>query len=203
MNEYPKIEVKRKIGDEPFHKNGKPIDNNLLSFWQWSASDLVGNTMRGILAEYIVTSALGVAKGSRIEWESYDIKTVEGIKIEVKSGSYIQSWEQKKLSNIQFSIRPTKGWDPKNNSYTTDIKRQSDLYVFCILNHKEKSTVDPLNLEQWLFYVLNTNILNSELGNQKTITLSSLKNLNPIESTYSDLYSVIKKSFKKLCNIKE
>ncbi len=135
MSKYPELEVERKIGDEAFHKDGKPINDTLLSFWQWSASDLVGNAMRGILAEYIVASALGAAKGSRTEWDSYDIETTEGIKVEVKSGAYIQRWAQKKLSNIQFSIRKTKGWDTKKNSYSTELRRQSDLYVFCILNH--------------------------------------------------------------------
>jgi hypothetical protein len=30
------------------------------------------------------------------------------------------------------------------------------LYVFCLLAHKDKSTLDPLNMDQWQFFVLAT-----------------------------------------------
>lgn len=107
MTKYPALEVKRKSGKEAFHIEGKPLDHNLLSFWQWSSSDLISNAMRGILAEYIVASALGENYSHRSEWDAYDIETKEGIKIEVKSSAFIQTWHQKRLSSIQFSIRPT------------------------------------------------------------------------------------------------
>jgi len=81
MDKYPEIEVTRKTGEEKFHSNGNPLGYDLLSFWQWSASDLIGNAMRGILAEYIVASAVGKTNGSRTEWDAFDIETNEGIKV--------------------------------------------------------------------------------------------------------------------------
>ena len=197
MDKYPEIEVTRKTGNEQFHENGKSLDDSLLSFWQWSASDLVGNAMRGILAEYIVATAVGKADESRTEWDSYDIETSEGIKVEVKSCAYLQSWSQKKLSTIQFGIRPTQGWDSKNNSYTSQVERQADVYVFCVLKHREQSTIDPLNLKQWVFYVLPTKVLNQSVVGQKTITLSSLIQLSPIETEYVELYAAIQKAANK------
>jgi hypothetical protein len=194
LDKYPEIEVKRKTGNELFHDNGTNLKNNLLSFWQWSASDLIGNAMRGILAEYIVVSAVDVVEGNRTEWDAYDIETPEGIKVEVKSSAYIQSWAQKKLSAIQFGIRPTQRWDSKNNAYTPEVARQSDVYVFCLLNHKNQETIDPLNIGQWSFYVLATNKLNETVGEQKTITLSSLKRLNPIEASFGELRASIKQA---------
>ncbi|MGO3340368.1 MAG: hypothetical protein ACTIL8_11240, partial [Psychrobacter sp.] len=164
----------------------------LLSFWQWSSSDLVSNTMRGILAEYIVASALGENHSHRAEWDAYDIKTKEGIKIEVKSGAFIQTWHQKKLSSIQFSIRPTKGWDAKIDNRSNTTMRQADIYVFCLLIHKEQDTIDPLNMNQWQFYILSSDALTQSLGTQKTIVLSSLLRLNPIIATYSELSTAIK-----------
>lgn len=59
------IEVARKAGSKTFTLNGSPLSLNLLSFWQWSASDIMGNAMQGILAEYIVTSAVGAADRAR------------------------------------------------------------------------------------------------------------------------------------------
>jgi hypothetical protein len=133
MDKYPAIEVPQKTGNEKFCENGKPQDNSLLSFWQWSSSDIVGNAMRGVIAEYIVASAMGVTDGTRVEWDAYDVETTEGIRVEVKSAAYIQSWAQKKLSNIQFGIRPTQN----ENSPTTEAIRQADVYVFCLLANKD------------------------------------------------------------------
>jgi hypothetical protein len=107
-----------------------------LSFWQWSCSDLVGNALRGVLTEYIVATAVCGADKVRIEWDAYDIETPEGIKVEVKSGAYIQSWSQKKLSAIQFGIQQTQGWNAKTNNYSIQKARQADVYVFCVLAHK-------------------------------------------------------------------
>lgn len=187
MKKLSAIEVTPKSGDEPFVFNGSSLPINLLSFWKWSASDIVGNAMRGILAEYIVTSAVVTNDGIRTEWDAYDIETPEGIKVEVKSCAYIQSWKQKKYSRIQFGIRPTQGWDSKLNEHTKEIARQADVYVFCLLNHKNQDTLNPLNLDQWVFFVLSTKVLNESVASQKTITLSSLEKLNPAKVEYGDL----------------
>ena len=192
MNELPAIKVTRKNGKESLHNNDEPIPFNLSSFWQWSSSDLVGNTLRGMLAEYIIASAVGSAESTRTEWDAFDIETPDKTKIEVKSSAYIQSWSQSKLSVIKFGIQPTKGWDAKTNTYSSQRARQSDVYVFCVLAHKDKNTIDPLNLEQWVFYILPTKTLNKVVGNQKSITLSSLKKLNPIKANYGSINETVK-----------
>lgn len=63
------------------------------AFWRWSASDLVSNTMRGVLAEYIVALAMGIdtEEGVRREWDAYGLVLGDGTKVEVKSAAYIQS----------------------------------------------------------------------------------------------------------------
>jgi len=197
MEKYPAIEVVRKGGNEKFRVDGIALPNNLLSFWQWSASDLIGNAMRGILAEYIVASAVGKTEDHRTEWDAFDIETPEGIKVEVKSGAYIQSWSQKKLSSIQFGIAQTQGWNSKNNTYSTTAERQSDVYVFCVLRHQDQETIDPLNLNQWTFFVLATRELNRVVGAQKTLSLSRLEKLSPSNSTYGELYAAIKQAANK------
>ena len=194
MDKYPKLDSLRKTGAETFHLDGSPFPIDLLSFWQWSASDLVGNAMRGILAEYIVASAVDEVKGHRTEWDAYDIKTSDGIKVEVKSAAYIQSWSQKKLSAIQFDIRQTQGWEAETNAYSSQMIRQSDVYVFCILHHQDQDTIDPLNLAQWAFYVIATPMLDQAVGAQKTISLSRLHQLNPTCITYCDLGTAIRRA---------
>jgi len=61
---YPAIESKRLTGTEPIVNGDRKI-SDLLSFWQWAYSDLIGNTERGALAEYIVACALGINKKHR------------------------------------------------------------------------------------------------------------------------------------------
>jgi len=90
-----RLTIMRKTGQEPFHSNGQALGFDLLSFWQWTTSDLVSNATRGILGEYIVAHALALAAADvREEWAAFDLQTPSGIKIEVKSAAYVQSWHQ-------------------------------------------------------------------------------------------------------------
>lgn len=187
------IKVKKKTGYEDLHKNELRFNKKLLDFWSWSSSDILSNSLRGVFSEFIVGMELDCIDNTRIEWDAYDLITKDGIKVEIKSSSYLQSWKQNKLSNITFDIRPTNGWDSDTNEYSSECKRQSDVYVFCLLNHKDKDTVDPLNLEQWRFYVLDTNTINKKLGKQKTIVLNSLLKLDPIEVGYGEISRAIEK----------
>jgi len=192
---FPKLDVKPKTGNEAFEYGGKLLGLSLIDFWRWSASDLVSNAARGILAEYIVASALGLAGTDRVrsEWDAYDLLTFDGIKVEVKSAAYLQSWYHKKLSAINFGIRPTIGWDGATNERAGELKRQSDVYVFCVLHHQDKATLDPLNLDQWMFYILPAAILDEKYPQQKTIGLKSLLKLNPCIAKYDEIAGCIAK----------
>jgi hypothetical protein len=125
------------------------------------------------------------------------LKTKNGLKIEIKSSAYLQSWEQSKLSKIIFGIQPTSNWDYSQNKRNDKKIRQSDIYIFCVLAHKDKNSVDPLNLSQWDFYILETNVLNNKVKTQKTITLSSLLKLNPTKIKYDNLKQEIERIEKR------
>lgn len=98
----------KKTGHEKFTKQDIATDIHLLEFWQWSQSNLLNNTLRGTIAEFIVAKAVNATNTIRVEWDAYDLITPEGLKIEVKSAAYLQSWQQERDSSIQFSIRPAK-----------------------------------------------------------------------------------------------
>ncbi len=51
------------------------------------------------------------------------------------------------------------------------------VYVFALLAHTDKATVDPLNLDQWVFYVLPTAVLDGRTRSQHSITLKTLERL--------------------------
>lgn len=165
-----------KTGKEQFCKNQKPISYDLLDFWKWSASDLVSNATRGILAEFIVATAMGIDLAKpRDEWGSYDLMTPEGVRIEVKCSTFPQSRAQTSLSSVIFSIKPARKWIESTHEYSEVVVRDSDVYIFCLLQHTNKATVNPLEIEQWRFYVVATNELYRLKGDQKTYTLKALE----------------------------
>lgn len=189
---FPVVQTTKKSGQESFTLEGKELPMNILSFWQWSSSELLENALRGKLAEFIVASSINVTDKTREEWDAYDLMTNDGLKIEIKSSAYLQSWSQTELSKIKFGIQPTRKWE-ENSKRSTNVQRQSDIYIFCVLAHKDKKTVNPLDLSQWDFYILDTKVLNEKVPTQKTITLGSLLKLNPVNVKYNDLKKGIEK----------
>lgn len=173
--------VKRFTGNEFFHSSGTGQDVSLLQFWQWMGSDLLSNATRGRLAEYLVACDLGVAGGVRREWLAHDLTTTDGTKVEVKSAAYVQGWNQRRPSLISFDIRPTLGWNPDTALFGDSKRRQSDVYVFCLLHEQDATKVDPMDVAQWRFFVLATTVLNLRCPTQKTIGLKSLQALQPEE----------------------
>ena len=45
-------------GNEEFTLHGKGAGITVLDFWRWAFSDLIDNTQRGVLAEFLVYSSL-------------------------------------------------------------------------------------------------------------------------------------------------
>lgn len=165
---------------------------NKQEFWEWAYDDLLTNTTRGVLAEYIVAKALGTLDRKRVEWDNYDLR-VDGIGVEVKSAAYVQSWPARP-STIAFGIGPTKGWDASTNTYAASAGRSADVYVFCLLNGTDRERVDPLDVTQWTFYVLPTSVIDREVPMQKRIGLRPLIALGPQQCTYDDLKDAIGKT---------
>ena len=169
-----------KNGDEPI----LGTQFNLLDYWRWAHSDIAANSERGKLAEFIVKCAVNAPSSHRTEWDAVDVVTSDGIRIEVKSSAYLQTWNCEKLSNIQFDIAPKKSWDGETNQYYSDIGRHSDVYVFCLFAAKDPVSANPLDLTQWEFYVLSTDVLNQQIPTQKTIGLNSLLKLGAKKVAY-------------------
>jgi hypothetical protein len=54
------------------------------------------------------------------------------------------------------------------------------VYVLALLAHTDKATVDPLDLDQWVFYVLPTVVLDGRTRSQHSITLKTLQGLTAV-----------------------
>ena len=192
MQNLSRLRPSRKSGQEHFRYDGQDLNFALLDFWQWAVSDLVSNATRGRLAEYIVGRALGIAgEGVRDEWAAYDLVTPEGFRIEVKSAAYLQSWHQRQYSTVLFNVCPSRAWDPETNLRAAESKRQAQIYVLALLAHQEKATLDPMDLDQWLFYVVPSVVLNARTRSQHSITLASLTKLGVPPIRFADLRDAV------------
>lgn len=180
-----------KSGSERFRSAKGDLGFGIADFWRWSTSDLTNNAMRGILAEFLVMRALGVRSDVRTEWDAYDLVTDEGVRVEVKSSAYIQTWHQRQLSRPSFSIGLRRGWDAATNTYYESACRAADVYVFALLHHKDKPTVDPLNVDQWTFYVMPTEVQNNRFPEGKTVSLTSLIKAGATGARFDKLKDVI------------
>ena len=113
--------------------------------------------------------------------------TPSGVKVEVKSAGYIQSWFQKDYSSISFVVKARRGWDALTNVQAQIASRKADVYVFALLAHKDQDTVDPLDLSQWRFYVVLTRTLDERKRSQHSIALRSLEQLSGGALRYDEL----------------
>lgn len=201
--------IKRLKGNEKFHLDGEEYAS-MKDFWAWANSDISNNTIRGVLAEFLIAQALGldILTSIRKEWEPYDLCYGE-TKIEVKSAAYVQSWHRNccPKSPIKFNIEPKKiekveHFEDKRNCkrpWSEESKRRCDIYVFCLLLEEERNRICPLDISQWEFYVVSTQKLDEsddELVKKgkkprKNIYLSKLKEIaEPVP--YHKLPCVIK-----------
>ena len=166
-------------GGEATNLNGVTI----LEYWQWAYSGIVGNTERGNLAEFLVAKALAIATDVRNDWADFDLTTTDGTKIEVKSSAFVQSWKQIRVYRPRFSIKKTlPTWDYAS----TTKQRYADVYVFCLLAHLDKETINPLDVAQWEFYALRTDTIERDFGDAQSISLRDLRSRSK-QYSYSEL----------------
>lgn len=198
MTETSRRQVQRLTAATAIRRGREPLSlkgATALDFWIWSGSDVLGNTLRGVFAEYLVALDLGVADGVRCEWDRCDLRFGKA-SVEVKSAAYRQTWKQKRDSRIVFGIQPTVGWDPQTGEYDADRtpKRQADVYVFALLGEPGRADVDPLDVDQWAFSVVSTAKLNAQMGAQKTLSEAALRKLGPDVARFGQIADAIRRT---------
>ena len=180
-------------GSEPFRRSGGPLGLTLLDFWKWSESDLLNSLTRTRLAEFIVATALGAhAEGPRDERSSLELVTPDGVEVRVKSGSFLKSFRQRDLSKVVFipQVRPSRS--RAGTAHPAAYRAQ--VYVFALLDHVERATVNPLDLDRWRFFVPPTSKLEALVTEQHAITVPALDELSTGSVAYKDLRAAVQKS---------
>ena len=177
-------------GNEVFKQNGIELGFSVMDYWRFQFSNLVDNL--GYVAEFLIAQALSKDEPDNCNgWTVYDVG-YRGKRIEVKTTSYWQSWKASHIISEQrnFSIRKTY-LDYQNNK--SDKARQNDIYIFCLDTGRDEKSSNPMNLENWVFYVVPTKVINEIFGDQKVLSLKKLKELKPYnkELTWNNIKKVV------------
>lgn len=172
-------------GSEHFQLQGKACGETVKDFWAWSRSRLLADGPRGDLAEFIVNTALGLdTKNAKRGWGECDI-VYRDIRIEIKCSSLLQAWEHPKKPRPVFSIAKTQNCDIEETETGYRYigrdglppQRRSEIYVFCLFSNTDRSTANPLDLDQWSFYIVPTCIINQRCQEQRSISIGKIEKL--------------------------
>ena len=147
------------------------------------------NNARGYLAEFLVAQAVG-ATGPRVEWDTYDVLAPDQTRIEVKSSAYLQLWDQRRLSRISFAGLRSHRLDPHApGGVSPEVTYNADVYVFALQTAQSHDAYDPLEVNQWEFYVLSQSTI--EGWGAMSIGLRSLRRLAAGPMPYDRLTDAI------------
>lgn len=193
-------------GDEAFSYAGASMNTTVKDFWAWAMSRLMADGPRGDLAEFIVSTALGVdttipKKG----WGECDIiydrhrRNEKPLRIEVKCSTYLQAWERPSLSKPVFSIAKTASCDIGEfedgcryiGRDDSPPQRRSELYIFCLFAATDRAAADPMELDQWAFYIVPTRLINEKLGDQRSISLPGIARLGIAKCGYTEIKAAV------------
>lgn len=135
---------------------------------------LITNVLRGQVVETIVNFALEPHwRWCAADYSSWDFDHSNGLRLEVKQSSWLQTWETPKHGRVYpgFDIRSRSGrWE--GPVFVEEFGRAANLYVFAYHDIRDH-TADHRDPTQWEFYVVATR----HLPETKRISLSALKRL--------------------------
>ncbi len=175
LSEIKKISDKQLNGDECFTYNGINTEMTVLEFWRWHFSEIYD--LQSKIAEYIVAKALGLREAENVgDWTLFDMK-YRNMRIEVKETSFYHAWQtddEPKSKQRSFGI--TKAYDNYKDE-NSELRRQNDIYIFCLNTGETKADSNPLMLEHWEFYVVPTFRIDELCKNGKTISLSRVRKI--------------------------
>lgn len=192
-----KKKIKKLTGKEHFEGG----DFSVLEFWQYGFSNLNSNIIRGSLAEFIVENLLKNKEEIKIRnpWGDFDV-LYKNKKIEIKCSSYLQDWDQDNFSKITFSGLKAKGlyWSTAVGKFNKDAQKEykADIYILCLVNHKDPKTLNLLDLNQWSFYILTKEELKNISNNGSSISLAKLEKCNILPLRYKEVKDYINRIIK-------
>ena len=171
-------------GDEQIRGTG----TTAVDFWAWSLSDTRANTVRSMLAEYLIAEAMGVRSRPRVEWDPCDVVVPAG-RIEVKASAYLQAWAQRTPSRIVFSGLKGRTWSPEAG-YSDAQTYNADVYVFAVLSARVHDEYDAFDTDRWQFWVLPLAAIEQHAA--ASSSLATVRRLAGAPVAYPDLAAEVR-----------
>lgn len=172
------------IGDPLVHVSG-----SLLDFWKWAFADLCDDDIKGVFAEWMVATLLGIPTSGkrRISWADHDLILPPGLKIEVKASSLWQSWKLINPDGTPKHDLPLAVLSPGRVRFSGLQARtaekvaqkgaepvfKSDCYIFCMQSETDPVRWNVWDLSQWKFFLLSRDELETA-GIARSISLARL-----------------------------
>ena len=82
---------------------------------------------------------------------------------------------------------------PAHDNVKNTFERQNDIYVFCLLLGNTREEANPLNLNNWEFYIVPTSVINKECKEANTIRLGRIKKMGYKALGFYDIKNEIDK----------
>lgn len=149
---------------------------------------LVPNAFRGMLVEAMLAQVLEPEwRWCAADWASHDFENGNGVRLEVKQSSALQSWHEEGLppnrGRFDISCRKMR-WEGAKR--INEAGRFASIYVFGWHPECDPSVADHRDPRQWQFHVVAT----SNLPDRRSIGLGPLVKLAPpvgIEAVKSEI----------------
>src|SRR2546427_730485 len=92
-----------------------PAHASIADFWRWAFSDLCDDDIKGIFAEWMVGTLLGLplSKARRVSWSDSDLVVRPGVGVEVKASAVWQSWKLVNPDGTPKAVRASANLNPK------------------------------------------------------------------------------------------
>lgn len=110
----------------------------------------------------------------------------------MKSAAYLQSWPTHGPSTIIFRGLSAQTWDPLTGDSGTARTYNADVYVFALLTPKEHAHFNPLNSDQWEFWVAHRAAVEST--GSRSLGLAAVKNLAQGPLRFADLRGAVREA---------
>lgn len=177
--------------NEKFTIHNNELDFGILDFWKSKYSNIYN--IQEVIAEFIVEKALGIDKAQNTDyWTLYDI-LYRDYRIEIKETSYYHPWNEDGKVSKQRMFGITKAnSNYESNETENKFERQNDIYVFCLNTGTTKETSNPMNLDNWEFYIIPTFKINKQCGDNKKISLGRVRKIAEKKS-FEEIKSCIDK----------
>lgn len=132
---------------------------------------------------------MGDQRTVRIGWDNFDAQAPDGTRIEVKCSAFLQSWAQKRHSELVFGRLSAREFDAARNEYSVDPRVRADVFVFAVQTQRDPAAYDVLDISCWEFWVASASTIRQQAG--KTVGIGWVRRHATGPTPYGQLADTI------------